>query len=289
MKTNRTETLRNNGIDTSKYFTLVVNEDMPKGTRINIEVDKAYAPIAKQIKEDGYVKNTKLHRRWVAAQYLRMLKHKDGWHGYLNTYYGYDYQFDMMTEEVRVLAKLARRDLEVYNERKHFFDFKTIHKVVKDYVADVEKYLAELPRKNCKGRPYVYVSKFGNCFVSDIDGRILTPIKTMANVCSNCYSYEDMYNLLCAFKKVMIKLPYNTRKSKAWVNAFQAEGAYYTLKNLIMFHNVGLRTEKYISFGEIAMGVLESLLGKYKGYQFNALLKATIEYNDFDLKKSINK
>lgn len=287
MNTKRTNALNNKGIDTSKFFTLVANEDIPKGTKINIGVDATYEPIAKQIQEDGYVANTRLHRRWVAAQYLRMLNHKNGWHGYLNTCYGYEYQFDMMTEEVRVLAKLATRDREVYNERATFFDFKTIHKVVQDYVADVKKHLNGLPRKNCKGKPYVHVPKFGNCFVDELDSKIITPIQTMADICTGCWNYADMYSLLCALKKVMIKLPYNTRKSKAWVNAFQAAGAYYTLKNLIMFHGVTLRVGDFDVRGEKAMYILRALLGRYKGYQFNAMLKATIESNNFDLKKAL--
>ena len=53
MKQNeRMETLKNNGVDTSKYFTLLVNEHIPVGTRINIEIDKPENPVVKQIMED---------------------------------------------------------------------------------------------------------------------------------------------------------------------------------------------------------------------------------------------
>ena len=64
---NRMEILKKNGVDTGRYFTLVLNETLPAGTKINISIDEMNE-VAKQIIEDGYVKNTKLHRRWVAAQ-----------------------------------------------------------------------------------------------------------------------------------------------------------------------------------------------------------------------------
>jgi hypothetical protein len=263
---------------------------MPKGTKINIEVDKAYSDIADTIKEDGYVKNTKLHRRWIMAQYMRMLNSKYGWHNYLSTHYSYMYQFDMMIEEVRVLSILERRDVNVFNERSHFFNIPTIYAVLDDYLNDVEEYLETLQIKKCRRRPYVYIKCFGNCYVDELDTRVITPIKSLIDVCKKCKEYDEMYNALCAFKKVMIKLPYQTTKSKAWVNAFQGEGAFYTLKNMVMYHNVtlplGKNNTSYV--GEAAMDKLTELLGIYEGYQYNALLKHTIEYNDFDFIKSIN-
>ena len=37
--------------------------------------------------------------------------------------------------------------------------------------------------------------------------------------------------------KNMIRLPYDTKKSKVWIDAYKGEGAYYTMKNLVLFHN----------------------------------------------------
>jgi len=281
MKNNRMETLNKAGINTNKYFTLTVNEDMPKGTKINVEVEKAYVEISQQIKEDGYVKNSKLHRRWIMAQYFRMLNHKDGWHGALKNY-SYMYTIDMMTEEVRVLSKLEKRDREVFKERSSFFTYKVVRQVVADYINNVEKYLSELPVQNCKGQPYVRIRKYSNCFVNEIETKVLGPIKAVAEICNKSYGYEELYKTLCTLRKVMIDLPYETRKSKAWVNAFQGSGAYYTLKNMIMFHNVALKIGKHTyCYGVEAVTAIRALLGIYEGYQFNALLKATIEFNNF--------
>ena len=289
MRNNRMETLKNNGVDTSRYFTLVANNDIPAGTRFNVEVETPYADVAKAIQEDGYVKNSRLHRRFITAHYFRMLNSSMGWHGYLNVYYDYMYQFKMMTEEVRVLAKLQKKDKAVFNERSKFFTISTVKEVLDCYVTAVDEYISKQPIKYCKGRPYIYIKSYGNCFIDEVEKKVLSPIKVMVDMCKKCYSYSEMYETLCMLNKVMIKLPYHTKKSKAWVNAFQASGAYYSLRNLVMYHDVVLPIDGGVYEGDLAVYALKELLGKYKGYQFNALLKRTVEYNNFDFKKSISK
>lgn len=326
-KNERMEALRKNGMDTSKYFTLVVNEGIPAGSRINIsvengsevvkpsrnfeedmvggkpsipeamngfvvktkaEVDKLTEDeIAKRILQDGYVRNTKLHRRFVAAQYMRMLESDRGWYGYLNTYYGYAYQFDMMFEEVRVLSKLEVRDRETFNERSQFFTNKVVCAVLKDYIKDVKTYIDGLDIKHCKGRPYVKITGYGNVFTDEIDSKIITPLEAMYTVCERSKTYGKLYNNLMSFKDLMIKVPYGTKKSKVWVDAFQREGAFYTLKNLIMFHDVRLFSGGRFYDMYEGMSRLNSLAKIYEGYQLNALLKETIKKNDFNFRQSI--
>ena len=48
---NRFETLKVNGIDTGRYFTLTVNETIPAGTTINISIEGN--EVANKIIEDG--------------------------------------------------------------------------------------------------------------------------------------------------------------------------------------------------------------------------------------------
>ena len=286
-KNERFEALKKNGMDTSKYFTLVLNEDLGAGTKINIEVDKVNNPVAKKIVEDGYVKNTKLHRRWIAAHYFKMLNYYDGWHAYLKRFYSYMYQFDMMMQEVFVLSKLEKRDRETFNERKKFFTRNIVVEVLEDYAYDVKKHVDGLKIRHCKGRPYVCVKGFGNVFCDEVDKRIINPINGMIEACKRSYTYAELYNSLTALKKVMIQLPYETPKSKAWIGAFQKEGAYYTLKNLIMFHDVDLFYNKAFHERTASMTILHLVLDAYEGYEMNALLKKTIEMNAFDFTKSI--
>lgn len=286
MNKNRMETLKANGIDTGRYFTLVVNEDIKAGTRINISLEEN--EVAQKIIEDGYVKNTKLHRRWVAAQYMRMLNSSLGWHGYLNVRYSYMYTIDMMLEEVRVLAHLEKVDKATFNERKQFFTLDVIKRVIGDYYKDVVKYTSNLPKKNCKGRPYVNINGIGNVFVSDLSMKVDMPLRVLTEKCAMSETYSDMYWNLACLRKAMIKLPYDTKKSKTWVDAFQKEGAYYTLKNLVLFHDVNLYYDRtFYDAGDSSMVALREIVKDYEGYQMNALLKKTIEMNNFDFARSI--
>ena len=96
--------------------------------------------IAEQIITDGYVRNTKLHRRFVMAQMFRMLNYESwdrsesGYNACLRNMYGYDYTFKMMLDEVKVLSKLEVRDRESFEERSHFFNKKVVVSVMEDYM-----------------------------------------------------------------------------------------------------------------------------------------------------------
>lgn len=286
-KNERIEILKHNGVNTGRYFTLLVEQDIPAGTRINISIEENEA-IAKEIIESGYVRNTRLHRRFVCAQYFRMLESEFGWYGYLNRNYDYMYQFKMMIEEVRVLKELSKRDAETFKERSQFFTYAVVGKVLDDYFNDMLKYIKDLPRKKCKGQPYVYVKGYGNVFVSDVDNNVITPINAVIARCKTCQNFNDLYDTLIVFKSRMIKLPYYTKKSKTWIDAFQREGAFYTLKNLIMFHDVKL---SYLGgtckTQEDSMAKLRELVRTYEGYQMHAMLKKTIEANNFNFRNSI--
>ena len=81
----RMEQLVNAGVNTNKYFTFELPEGLEPGAEIAIAiidgkpqvVNKAKEnPVYNNIIEDGYVRNTKLHRRWVMAQMFRMLNYK---------------------------------------------------------------------------------------------------------------------------------------------------------------------------------------------------------------------
>lgn len=283
----RMETLKNNGFDTSKYFTLMVEKDIPAGTKINIEVDTTNDSIAQQIIEDGYVRNTKLHRRFVAAQYMRMLESPLGWHGYLNVCYDYMYQFDMMIEEIRVLSKLENKDRETFLERRMFFTHTVVEKVLEDYIDDVTKYLTTLKIRHCDKKPYIYIPGFGCVYTDEVEQKVINPMEALLELCKRTYLYKNLYETLKIFKRTMIKLPYHTRKSKTWVNAFQRAGAYYTLKNLIMFHDVKIYAKGVRQNQNESMYLLKNVAAVYEGYQLNGLLKETIKLNNFNFKKSI--
>ena len=301
-KNERMNVLQNAGIDTGKYFTLNINENIPAGTKIHIVIDDNgnYVPqiinendeIAEQIIEDGYVRNTKLHRRFVCAQMFHALNYvsydgsESGYNACLKNMYTYQYTLNMMLEEVRVLSKLEVRDKESFAERSHFFTKDVVVNVLNDYVDKLKKYVDTLPNKNCKGVPYKRV-KGTNIFVADLEKKLYGPMRAKIREIGKASNYTQMYNLMTWFMKDMVKIPYNAPKSKAWIDAYKGEGAYYTLKNLVMFHDCAIEYKYEIYRRDAAMQQLKYKLEDYKGegWRMFAFMKKVIDDNHFDFNK----
>lgn len=309
-KNERMEKMNAIGLDTGKYFTVNLPDGLAKNSTITLtinengeytvvnanEITKTNDPILNQIIEDGYVRNTKLHRRFVMAQMFHMLNYtsyngrEEGYSACLRNRYGYDYTLKMMLEEVRVLSKLETRDRESFEERVHFFNRETIAEVLEDYVVELKKYVDKLPTKKCKSVPYKRV-KGANIFVSDFDKKLYTPIKRYANRIRVAKTYNDVYYILKDFMKNMVKLPYQTKKSAAWVDAYKGEGAFYTLKNLIMFHLCGVEILYGcpLIYGVDAVDFLNKKLEEYQGegWRMFALMKKVINDNGINTKTHI--
>lgn len=315
---NRMETLKAANIETGKYFSVTLPEGLKPGSTINVTISEDGSPVIvnpekkrnseeesflSQIYEDGYVRNTRLHRRWVMAQMFRMLNYKSyytgksGYDAYLNDHYGYQYQFEMMLEEIRVLAELQDRDIKAFNERSRFFIPDVVSYTCEDYINKLEAFVNKLPVHKCKGVPYKKV--FGrNIFVEDLNKYVYYPQKSnFANVKrvvinirnhSMTFSYKDLYRVLRKFCTNMYRLPNETPKCKEWKDAFKGEGSYYTLMNLIKFHGCRVPGVKgnMMSLKD-SLADVESAVEQYRGlyYKLFAYMKRVIEVNDFDFNK----
>ena len=105
--------------------------------------------------------------------------------------------------------------------------------------------------------------------------------------------YADIYTYLKKFMSEMVKLPYNTPKSKVWIDTFKGEGAYYTLKNLIMYHGCVVVVDdgyhEYRMYNVDAMRELDNRLYAYRGegWRMFAFMKKVIKDNNFDFHKKM--
>ena len=297
-KKERMEKLNNAGLDTSKYFTL----NMGNGNNIRVTFDKNGTlvvvkddPIAEQIIEDGYVRNTKLHRRFVMAQMFQMLNYVSydgqyaGYNECLKRMYGYGYTFKMMLDEVKVLSKLEVRDRETFDERSHFFTKGVIAKVIEDYTKKLEEYINTLPTHKCKGVPYKKI-KGKNVFCADLGKKYYQPVLLTAIRIGNAKNYTEVYKILSNFTRNMLNLPYNTPKSKDWIDAYKGEGAYFSIKNLVLFNGCNFYTDD----GDILYtdsinktNYLKAKLDEYygEGWRMFALMKKVIADNGFNFNK----
>lgn len=307
----RMETLKVNGIDVGKYFdvTLPGGGTMRMTLKDGVPVVVDDDPIMDQIIKNGYVRNSKLHRRWVMAQMFKMLNNErtrynasfgrpvvygTGYDDCLRYNYPYHYQFTMMLEEIRVISKLEGKDEETFKERTSFFNYDVVARVCQHYVGDLKKYIDNLPKHKCKGVPYKRLSgKYGDVFEEDLQKKVYAPmewsIRTMQSYVKN---YYELYKELKKFMSLMIKLPYNTPKSKVWIDAFKGAGAFYTLKNLTMYHNCGIKVEvsrlpyitKKYEAGTEATNYVKSKLDEYRGqgWRYMAMLRKCIADNNFN-------
>ena len=305
-KNERMNKLNAMGVNTGKYFTVNLPNGLAKNSTITLTInengeytvvnanEKENDVILNQIIEDGYVRNTKLHRRFVMAQMFYALNYVSyngqdkGYNDYIRTRYDYKYTLKMMLEEVRVLSKLEAKDRETFEERAHFFDRNTIAAVLEDYVDELKKYVDKLPVHKCKGVPYKKV-KGTNIFVADFDKKLYYPVRSFASQVRCAKDYTKIYYVLLNFMRTMVKLPYNTKKSKAWLDAYKGEGAFYTLKNLVMFHGCGIKTEVGTLYAQTAVSCLNNKLDEYKGegWRMFALMKKVIEDNGINTKTHI--
>lgn len=322
MKTNkemRMEKLQSAGVNTEKYFNLNLSnipvgapiQVIVNGVQYNLSVDEAkqecrtefntptswepYDAMATQIIEDGYVRNTKLHRRWVMAQTFKMLNSEScnyktgnierGWDAYLRNRFPYEYQFKMMLEEIRVLSILEKRDRESFNERSNFFTKEVVIETCRQYIRQLKKYIKSQKIRKCKGVPYIKLNGYGDIFVDSLDRRIYIPSNVAIKNVESSRNYQDLYINLNSFIALMVKLPYTTPKCSQWKDAFKGSGAYYTLKNMIMFHNITFERETR----DESIVSLNNLLEVYRGeyWRFHELLKKVIKDNNFDLAQSI--
>ena len=127
-----------------------------------------------------------------------------------------------------------------------------------------------------------------NIFNADLDKKLYRPIRERIERIKRTDSYDKMHKELVAMMRYdFVKLPCNTPKSKAWIDAYKGEGAYYTLKNLVMFHNCKIMARYTFYTMDESMNILKSKLDEYKGegWRMFALMKKVIEDNNFDFNK----
>lgn len=325
-KEERLKVLQKNGIDTNNFI-LEIGKMTPN-SKIEIVIGKdgkpqiiktdngevENDPIIEEIFANNYVRNTRLHRRFILAQVWEALhyeyipyvynsatnkyeyqtwKAERGYDAWLRNKHDYTYQFTMMLEEVRVISKLEVSDRVAFEERSSFFTKDVVYNTCKDYLKKLRKHCDGLKRKHCKGVEYVTVGG-ENIFVADLKKKLFTPCEmAIGNIC-RASNYKELYMRLSSFVRNYVKkykLPSNTKKCAEWIDAYKGSGAFYTLDNLCKWHNVFITNYNTgeVFKGQRAVNYLHELLDEYagEGWRFMAMLKKTIGDNHFDLARSI--
>lgn len=250
----RIDALKAAGIDTSNYFTLG-DEQIVKavdGAILPVEDDELNIDTtAKKIIEGGYVNNWSLFRRWVMAQmfhYLRDMETQRVSFVDLLQRHGYMYQWEMLEREFYAQWKMQKHgDLENFKMRSMWFNSTVAEIMVDDYFLKLRAYIngrliyRNAKRKNrtykhrCKGEPYIRINGH-DIFVKNIELVVYKPVRDMQVAMRGAKTAEELYKLVHKFNKTCMRLPSDTKQSKAFIDAYKGSGAYFTMRNLIMFH-----------------------------------------------------
>lgn len=278
----RIRMLEDLGIDMSDFKQLIIDG------KVVINADsKSYA-------EDKQLESNKQFRRWITAQTLRMFKtpiwdrdtrrYVCSWDLYLKNYYSYMYQFDMTLEELKTLKKLEVTDKREFEIRKRFFNKSVIILLCSDYLTRFKKY--------CKNNKIIYgkhngqvklKNNYGYMTLESIANDIIRPLINLVDEINKSESYAEIYTYFKKFRRIMNDLPRDTVKCAEWKDAFKGAGAYYTLQNLVLYHDVVLEKDKKTS-----LKLLEDMLDG-EVWKYHRLLKNWLDDNEFNLSTSIAK
>lgn len=251
------------GIDTSKFTVCVPLDEIDGSFK---KVDLSITPVEdKQLNHSAF-------RRWITAQTFRMLnyvsydKKSKGWEAYLRDNYSYIYQFKMMIDEFKRMEKIKKTDKEEFERRLYFFNKNVVLEVC----------------RNC----------FDTCSMSnETRDKLQIIYESIEN--TKCEDIDSLRALLITFTKIVesrqVKIPRNAKKCKLWKESFKGSGAYYTVVNLILYHDVRV----YDSWDNEFYNKNESLryvgreLEKYyfEGniWKMHYFMKKLLGNNDFDI------
>ena len=233
----RGEALKAAGIDPDKYFSIQVpgggEQLMMKtgdGRAVPVSQDD---PVIKAILGGGTVPNRNLFRRWVMSQVFHWLT-ADDQAAWLRVH-GYDYQWEMLVEELRVQARLYGRDMENFKARNRWFNKELAVVMAEDYIGQLRKDANGRQTHKCKGVPYIkYDCK--NIFVSDIEKKLVCPMHNLQYAIKMAKTPQNLYEAVRDFWRAAPKRTSLFRQCAEWKDAYKGMGAYATMQNLLRFH-----------------------------------------------------
>lgn len=285
----RIAAMKKAGIDTSKYFSVLNGNGEGVLMRWENGIPTAVSeddPVLVSIIEKGSVPNRDLFRRWVMSQMFHMLNYKSYYrngNGFTAALHakGYEYQWKMLEDEFKAQARMERNgDKENLAERQMFFNKKLAEQMAEEYHGKLGRYLEKLSTHKCKGVPYKRVKGLGDVFVSDFWKKMHAPIFNATDLIKGARSTESLYLAVREFNKVRVCL--SAEQHRCWIDAFKGAGAFYTMKNLIMFHGCKVRYCGSTLSREESLRHITCYAKDNAGYELLGLMKDFLEYNCID-------
>ncbi len=284
--------LRKAGIDTSNLFAM--GEEMVvrvvDGVPTQVADDD---PIFAKIGESGFIGNYKLYRRWVMAQMFRMLRDMEKRHynmsEYIQRFHGYEYQWEMVEKELLDQWKMSKHgDFESFRERNRWFHQDVVVKMCNDYMNKLRLYVAGLSTRYCKGRPYKTI-RGTHYFVDELQSRVYMPITLYINHVKVANTPQALYEAVKRFNRFRVDLHWDIKHSDAFINAYKGAGGFFTMKNLIMFHDCRFYVSHKRTSVSDSLTMLKNYADDYKdeGWRMIGVMKDLMECNGVSVERKL--
>lgn len=229
------------------------------------------------IENSGYLNVNGIVRRWIPSQCLNMIFSEEGFHQQLKNR-KYNYSWKVLIDESKIQRKLyLKQDFSELSDRQRWYNAELAYKMAEHYI------------QSLKDRILLYVdSKETIPFQTLIN--ILTETKNSIQKANNC---EDLYKAVIEFNRKRPKLSFSSKPLQMcpeFINAYKAAGAYYTIKDLIMFENCCFPN----TTTEESLNILEDKVKTYapiceNGYKLLGLLKEFLKINNFDYETTLQR
>ena len=241
-----------------------LNTDFEKYPSLNPNIVEDGTVIAKnsrffgRMMEDGYVFNPYIHRRWLPKQYRKLLSDAGmptsfrEFCQYIEVHFSNRYWLKFVDDELNKLINLNRYDVKAFKERSQFFTVDIIKKPYVDYVSGFSEKAKKIMNLSCSSG--IYYFKYKNYYNA-------VPVKYLCRMMDGTYkisnSYFDkledaksriensmVYSEIKAGIEILDDLgvleyfhniPLNYETKGRLIYAYIREGAYYTIKDALMF------------------------------------------------------
>lgn len=292
------------GIDVTNLFAVTNAEGVETIARLEnggLTILADDDPIIVAIFTKGTVPNRRLFRRWVMAQVFHMLTQKN-WRtgkpiGFLEALQrkGFCYSWEMLIEEIRVQAKLEVLDQENFIQRNRWFNKTVAMKMAADYIKQLNEHVEQRKKnyKRCKGNPYITL-KGNNIFIDDLSKKVFGPLDKAVRMMEKANNMTDLYRAIVGFYQLVkgVYSPYDLPMSQAFKDAYKGAGGYFTMRNLIMFHQCRMRGTSGKPLSEVSsLRTLDKFAESYKngeGWRMFGAMKELIKDNGIDIEAKMN-
>ena len=281
--------------------------------------------LADDVLSQGHVKNHRLYRRWIMSQMFHMLDNQNcgqmsrGFTEQLRGM-GWQYMWRVIHNETHDMTTIYNNgDIEEFSRRWRWWNVKQMRIIVENAVKNVKLSISCVKMSKRRGRKYIPGSGFLTTeaiesTLKELD-RCVTRVRESEMALrhiTDSVSNHGMGSILSEYDKLVYEISNRMRAafhptklfplsmSSAFIDSYKGNGAYYTLRNMLMFHGCVLPhkffSEPYASRANSEekgvkkqLNALERIahMYEYEGWRLLGVLKEVIAFNGINIRKKI--